>query len=289
MQERFVIVTGKVPSGTKLIKYLLDQYAGLSKLYLRDQIKAGFCEVNGRIENSGFLLRQNDLIEIEIDLTRQAAMRAEEFPLEVLFEDASLIVVNKPHGMLMHPSHREKSGTLLNALTFHFNRDKFEGPSVRPGLVHRLDKDTSGLTVAAKDPKAHRRLSGAFERKLVEKRYVAVVKGVVEKDLGMIDLPIARFADGKHWTVMEDGKPSVSNFWVIDRRDETTLIELEPVTGRTNQLRIHCEAIGHPIIGDVRRGGGGSDRLYLHARKLSFPHPVNGEMLTFETSLPTGF
>ena len=264
----------------KLGDYLFDNLGEMSKMYLRELIKTGKVEVNGGLENSGYRLRPNDFVELEADLSRGTANRPEDIPLDIVYEDDELIVVNKPAGMLMHPSHRENKGTLLNALVFYLNQNS--GRLIRPGLIHRLDKQTSGLIVAAKTARAHRIVSGHFMRKRIEKRYLALVDGVVGRDSGTIDAPIGRYADLKHWSVKEDGKHSTSNFRVIGRYEESTLLELEPVTGRTNQLRIHCEMIGHPIVGDTRRGGRDHGRLCLHAYLLAFPHPVTREIARFE-------
>jgi 23S rRNA pseudouridine1911/1915/1917 synthase len=215
-------------------------------------------------------------------------MRPENIPLEIVYEYADIIVVNKQAGMLAHPSHRENSGTLLNALVYYLNGSEPAAASgsctIRPGLIHRLDKQTSGLMVVAKNARAHRILSAHFMRKRVEKRYLALVEGVMRNDEGTIEAPIGRYDELKHWSVKSDGKHSTSRYWVRERCKDTTLIELEPVTGRTNQLRIHCEHIGHPIVGDTRRGGREFSRLCLHAAKLAFPHPTSGEIVTFETS-----
>jgi len=260
----------------KLGDYLFDNMRSLSKMYLRELIKTGKCEVNGFFVNSGYLLRENDFIELEADLSRGTAMRPEDVALDIIFEDPELIVINKPAGMLVHPSHRENSGTLLNALSFYLNVD---APKlIRPGLPHRLDKQTSGLIVVAKTARAHRILSDHFMKKRVEKRYLALVEGVVEADEGEMNAPIGRFADLKHWGVKDDGKISETKFCVRERFADTTLLELEPITGRTNQLRIHCEMIGHPIVGDTKRGGREFGRLCLHAWKLAFPHPVSREI-----------
>jgi len=266
----------------RLEDYLLDSFPTVSKMYLRELVRDERCEVNGRPENIGYRLRSNDLIEIWIDATRGTAMIAEEIPLNIVYEDAQLVVVDKPEGLLVHPSHRERRGTLLNGLAHYLNRG--DGPLIRPGLVHRLDKGTSGLIVVAKSPAAHRSLSRSFLKKRVEKQYVALVEGVVEASGGTVTEPIGRCAETKHWGVSEDGRHAETRFSVNERFSTTTLLDLEPVTGRTNQLRIHCQAIGHPIVGDVRRGGRAAERLYLHAAKLSFPHPNSNELITFESA-----
>ncbi len=267
----------------KLGEYLFDNMRDLSKMYLRELIKTGKCEVNGTHVNSGYLLRERDFIELEADLSRGTAMRPEKINLDIIFEDDELIVVNKPAGMLVHPSHRENNGTLLNALSFYLNANSPK--LIRPGLPHRLDKQTSGLIVVAKTARSHRILSDHFMKKRVEKLYLALVEGLVEADEGVINAPIGRYAEIKQWSVMDGGKLSETRFRVRERYADTTLLELEPVTGRTNQLRIHCEKIGHPIVGDILRRGREFHRLCLHAWKLAFPHPVSREVCRFEADI----
>lgn len=333
----------------KLGAYLTDHLPQLSRMYIRELIRDARVEVNGAHENSGYRVRPADFIEVAYDPTRGTSMRPENIPLDIVHEDAHLIVVNKPAGMLVHPSHREKTGTLLNALTFHLNRLPHLNPSphgatpldvrrssaspgshereggyaaapaerrhslkgreadgeaqllrtssgeaakvIRPGLVHRLDKNTSGLIVVAKTPAAHRALSRSFMRKQVKKIYIALVEGIVPDDAGTITAPIGRHADQKQWSVHPTGRHSITNYRVLSRNHDTdtTLLELEPVTGRTNQLRIHCQAIGHPILGDQQRSTREHARLCLHARQLEFPHPATTEVITLETPLPPEF
>lgn len=283
VDTRVIIVVPPEVNKVRLEDFLLDHFSRLSKMYLRDTVKRELCEVNGRPENIGYRVRPNDLIEIVLDPDRETAMLPEDIPLNIVYEDGEIIVVNKPAGMLTHPSHRENSGTLLNALAYYLN--KRSSVLIRPGLIHRLDKQTSGLIVVAKNARAHRILSGHFMKKRVEKRYLALVEGIVDANEGTIEAPIGRYDELKHWSVKEDGKHSESRFWVRERKSDTTLIELEPVTGRTNQLRIHCELIGHPIVGDVRRGGREFGRLCLHAYRLSFPHPISNERLVLESAM----
>lgn len=271
----------------RLEDFLLDRFRSLSKMYLRETIKAEKCEVNGRLENRGYILRRNDFIEVELDIAREHSMKPQDIPVDIIFEDDELLVVNKPSGMLVHPTHWEKNGTLLNALTFHLNREN--GKFIRPGLLHRLDKDTSGLLVIAKTGRAHRILGEHFHRKLVDKRYAALVDGIIAEDSGTITGTIGRYGELKTWDIKEDGKDSESGFRVLRRNSNTTLLELEPVTGRTNQLRIHCAHIGHPIVGDNRYNGSEFSRLCLHAWKLRFWHPNGNRKLEFETDIPTEF
>ena len=276
--------------------YLFARFGRLSRMYLRELVKTNQVLVNGEFTNIGVKLRTNDFIEIAVDMSRGTAMQPEDISLEIVYEDDAIIVVNKAAGMLVHPTHRDKNGTLLNALAFHLNRESFpqrpgdaEKSVVRPGLVHRLDKETSGLMVIAKSVEMHRRLAREFMKKRVEKRYVALIDGTFRDDEGTIESPIGRFPEKKMWDVKADGKLSVTRYRVIERYAGTALIELEPVTGRTNQLRIHCASIRHPIIGDVQRGGRVFRRLCLHSFKLKFRHPKTLETMEFRIPVPSDF
>lgn len=264
----------------RLDEFLFYKFSSLSKIYLRNIINSKNCEVNGYIANTGTRIKRNDFIEITVDTERETAMQPQEMPLEIVFEDAHILIVNKPSGLLVHPTHREKNGTLLNGLAFYLNQNSTK--TIRPGLVHRLDRQTSGLIVITKTQKALGILTGHFKRKLVGKRYYALVEGVVKENVGEIDAPIGRYAEEKYWDVKEDGKNSETRFWIKERFSDKTLLELEPVTGRTNQLRIHAAHIGHPIIGDIRYGGREFSRLCLQAFKLAFHHPHSNDWMEFE-------
>ena len=217
VRKRFEFQAEKTDSKKRLEDFLFERFENLSKMYLRDAVKSELCEVNGRFENRGYRLRANDFVEVEVDPARETAMRPQDIALDIVYEDESLAVINKPSGMLVHPTHAEKNGTMLNALAHHMNRGKGDKAFIRPGLIHRLDRHTSGLIVVAKTPRAHRVLAGHFQRKLVDKRYLAVVDGVVEADAGTIDAPIGRFAERKYWDVNEDGKHAETRFRVIER------------------------------------------------------------------------
>ena len=272
-------------------------------MYLRQIFKAGDCEINGYTANSGSKIKTNDFVEIVVDLQRETAMRPEAVALDIVYEEAEFLIVNKPAEMLVHPTHRDKNGTLLNALSYYLNNETLaerksynecgvQNPKskiVRPGLIHRLDKKTSGLLLIAKTARAHRVLANHFERKTIEKKYLAVVEGNVAEESGEIIAPIGRYEETKHWNIKEDGKYAETHFRVLRRCADATLLELQPITGRTNQLRIHCEHFGHPIIGDEKRGGREFSRLCLHACKLSFDHPINSRKMRFEIAAPSDF
>lgn len=269
----------------RLDQFLFDEITSLSRMYLKHLILAGNCTVNGEVENRGYHLKSGDFVEIEVEIENKAELLPENIPLEIIFEDAELIVINKSAGMLVHPTKGVRHGTLLNAVLYHINSDRQgeikSGKLLRAGLVHRLDKQTSGLMVIAKNPRVHRILCSHFQRRLVEKKYFAVVEGVIQENNGTINAPIGRDAEEKVWKISTAGKSAESNFTVIERFADKTLLELEPVTGRTNQLRLHCAHIGHPIIGDDKYGGREFPRLCLHAAKIAFWHPNGSNWLEF--------
>ncbi len=277
----------------RLDKFLFDEITSLSRMYLKHLILEGNCAVNGKVENAGYHLQSGDFVEIEIEMKAEIEMIPENIPFEIIFEDSELIVLNKPSGMLVHPTKGVRRGTLLNALLFYLNSNETgeieTGKLTRAGLVHRLDKQTSGLMVIAKNPRSHRILCSHFQRRLVEKKYLAVVEGIVCEDYGTINAPIGRDAEERVWKISPDGKSAESRFQVVERFADKTLLELEPVTGRTNQLRLHCAHIGHPIIGDDKYGGREFQRLCLHASKLAFWHPNGNERLEFESLFDMNF
>ena len=291
-------------------------------------LEKGACLVNQSGAAAGYHVASGDFIEIAFDAATPTAMSPEPIPLEIIHEDDHLLVVVKPAGMLVHPTLGVKTGTLTNALAYHLNRLHIEGgglgidstteadvelstpqSAVRPGLVHRLDRATSGLMVIAKNQRALTILSRHFHRRLVEKLYIALVQGDVAEDSFEIVAPIGRDADRRpRWGVMESGRHAHTRIKVRHRSGEVTLVELEPVTGRTNQLRIHCAGVGHPVVGDHLYGDCGvngrqatqqpagsslvpepvslGSRLCLHACRLAFHHPVGGAWMEFTSAVP---
>lgn len=272
-----------------LYNFLVAKISQFSKMHIRALMDAGKCKVNGEINHTGHHVKEGDLVELEVNIKAETSMKAEDIPLDIIFEDNEIIVLNKPSGMLVHPTKGVRSGTLLNALAYYLNRDTNDSNFIRAGLIHRLDKKTSGLMVIAKTNRAHRILSGHFQRKLVDKVYCAAVEGTMAEDFGKIEAPIGRDAERQVWEIADYGKPSKSEWSVIERRKDSTLLQLIPVTGRTNQLRLHLAHIGHPIIGDDLYGGKDYHRLCLHAAKLTFWHPNGSNRLSFETDIPADF
>jgi 23S rRNA pseudouridine1911/1915/1917 synthase len=290
----------------RLDSFLASRLGWLSRMRINSLILQGACSVNKEVAAPGYHLRSGDAVEISIDEDGPTAMTPEAIPLDVLHEDPYIMVINKPAGMLVHPTRVEKGGTLANALSYHLNPSAMapleaalygngeagaashaSHSMVRPGLVHRLDRATSGLMVIAKTGRALSILTRHFHRRLVEKRYLALVHGLIEKEEMTINAPIGRDpAAHPKWNVSMSGKPSETRLRVIERRARATLLELEPVTGRTNQLRIHCAHIGHAILGDDWYAVDSIPRLCLHASRLCFHHPSGGDWLEFSSPLP---
>jgi 23S rRNA pseudouridine1911/1915/1917 synthase len=285
---QFQIETGT--AGQRLDEYLATQLGRLSRMRIASLLTLGACRVNQTAAHAGYKLNKGDLVEFAFEEGAPTAMEPEAIALEIVFEDEHLVVVVKPAGMLVHPTRGVKSGTLANALAFHLNQpSNSRAPTiVRPGLVHRLDRATSGLMVVAKTERALRQLADHFRRRLVEKRYLALLEGCVQEDAKIISAPIGRDEEAHpKWRVLETGKEAETRLRVLERGAQQTLVELEPVTGRTNQLRIHCALIGHPIVGDEWYGArDAAERLCLHAARLSFRHPAHNEPLEFNSPLP---
>lgn len=298
---------GREAVGQRLDEFLAARLGQLSRLRIASLLAQGVCAVNGLVGRAGLQLKPGDVVEIELDEHAPGAMTPERLPLEICYEDEHLLVVLKPAGMLVHPTRGVKSGTLANALTYYLNRETIEqrdatlaleeatntqlpdtSPVVRPGIVHRLDCATSGLMVIAKHQRALSILTRHFHERLVEKQYLALVEGCVAHDECVINAPIGRNPEGPpHWTIMESGKRAETGLRVLERRENLTLVSLTPVTGRTNQLRIHCAHLGHPIVGDEWYGAENvRGRLCLHAARLAFHHPAGGRWMEFESPLP---
>jgi 23S rRNA pseudouridine1911/1915/1917 synthase len=287
----------------RLDEYVARELPKISLTRIRRLIADGDVLVNGEKSLKGVRLAAGDRVSVKIFAAEKSSSTPEPIPLDILFEDESLIVVNKPVGLLVHPSNTEKSGTLLNALAYHFWQT--EGDAIRPGLIHRLDRNTSGVIVLAKTARAHRTLSKHFRERWVKKSYLALVRGRVERDSGEVDAPIGSIQKDRekiwpHWRVMKEkdgGKPAQTRYKVVRRFAAHTLLELEPLTGRTHQIRIHCDLIGHPLVGDPIYASSveGVDSLaaqhkikhhLLHAFRLVFRHPAGGRELNIEAPMP---
>ena len=290
-------------SGLRLDSFLASRLSEISRTRIQHAIGDGDILVNERIAKSSYRLREGDQIEIDLPEPPPVELVPENIPLHIVYEDDDFIVVNKPAGMVVHPGAGIESGTLANALVHHFNSLSEVAGRIRPGIVHRLDKDTSGLLVVAKNDVAHEQLSDQFRDRQVFKMYVALVYGRLAKDSGEIQERIGRGTHNRtRMSVLKGGagRPAHTIFEVAARYQEFTLLNVQIKTGRTHQIRVHLAHIGHPVVGDSTYGGGRVNevrdvetrravqalgRHFLHATKLAFNHPRTGERLEFTSSL----
>ncbi len=271
-----------------LAKHLKDH----SRTSLKSLIVEGLVLVNGKKIKPHYCLMIDDEIEISIPPKQETCLSSQNIPLEIFYEDDDVIVVNKPEGMVVHPGAGNKDATLVNALLFHTKELSDVSPE-RPGIVHRLDKETSGVMVVAKTNFAHLELAKQFKQHSIKRRYIALVKGKVEFKEGLIDVPIHRHPlRRKNMAVSfsPDAKQAQTYYKTIKRFDNFTLLELTPKTGRTHQLRVHLAYLKHPILGDAKYGNKNSfTRLALHAKNLGFQHPSQKKFLEFNSPLPKEF
>ena len=278
------IVVSKEDSLQRLDVFLTEEL-NESRNFISKNIKNGNITVNDEIVKNGYSLKENDVIKIK-DLTVDTSVKAEEIPLDILYEDEDIIVVNKKSGMVVHPGNGNRSGTLVNALMYHTDELSDEGGSERCGIVHRIDKDTSGVLLIAKTNKAHTILSDDFKNKRIKRKYIALVHGIIDNNKGKIDAPIGRdkYDRKKMCITADNSKKAVTNFTVLDRFKNTTLIELILETGRTHQIRVHMEYIGHPVVNDPVYSNRKCYNDYgqmLHAKYLGFNHPITKEFMEF--------
>ena len=284
----------------------LDRFVAASGGWSRSQaarwVADGLVLRNGRAAKPAALLQAGDVVEVSPPEAVPSEVAAQEIPLDVLYEDEHLIVINKPAGLVVHPAAGNPDGTLVNALLAHCRDLSGIGGVERPGIVHRLDKDTSGVLIAAKNDGAHRALSLSFRWRTTEKRYLCVVYGVPARDEGVVDAPIARHqSERKRMAVVPGGRISRTLWWVRERFAGAALVECRPVTGRTHQIRVHLAHIGHALVGDQVYAGKqwraiadpalaarcrDFPRQALHAWRLTVTHPVSGATMTFEAPLP---
>ncbi|RRD32288.1 RluA family pseudouridine synthase [Streptococcus minor] len=278
--------------GLRLDKALAD-LTELSRTVASEQIKLGQVLVNGQVRKAKYTVQTGDIISYQIPEVEEIHYVAEDIPLDIVYEDADVAVVNKPQGMVVHPSAGHTSGTLVNALLYHIKDLSGINGVLRPGIVHRIDKDTSGLLMIAKNDQAHATLAGELKSKKSLRKYLAIVHGHLPNDRGVIEAPIGRSEkDRKKQAVTGKGKEAVTRFQVLERFGDYSLIELTLETGRTHQIRVHMAYIGHPVAGDPVYGpkktlkGHGQ---FLHAQTLGFTHPKTGKLVRFTAQPPTIF
>lgn len=284
----------------RLDRFVERQIPGLSRGRIRAAIRAGEITIDGSVRESGRRLREGQIVEIRMPTAPIEAMAPEPIPIDVVYEDEGFLVVDKPAEMFAHPTHRVHAGTLLNAVAYHVNRATGPRDRIRPLLVHRLDRATSGLIVVSKTSRAHNALARAWMERRVEKRYTALLCGRLPDAEGLIDAPIGSTTERMPgFGVLPDGRPAQTRYRVAGEYGPYSLVDLEPLTGRTNQLRIHADHVGAPIAGDDLHGLPSiarfraehstlpyPTRLFLHASGLAVPHPVTRERVELHAPLP---
>ncbi|BCJ86045.1 RluA family pseudouridine synthase [Effusibacillus dendaii] len=278
-------------AGERIDRYLAERAADLSRSQIQNLIENGSVRVHNKQVKSNYKLRPGDRIEVTLPEPEATEVEPENIPLDIVFEDSDVIVVNKPRGMVVHPAAGHMRGTLVNALLYHCKDLSGINGVLRPGIVHRIDKDTSGLIMAAKNDRAHQSLAAQLKAHSVTRKYIAIVHGVVSHDVGTIDAPIGRHPVHrlKMAVVRNGGRHAVTHFAVMERFKEYTLLECKLETGRTHQIRVHMEFINHPLAGDPVYGPKRTldiDGQALHAKILGFNHPQSGEYMEFDSEIP---
>src|SRR5437588_5261844 len=300
--ETLVFDVSEEDAGTRLDAFLAARVASVSRTALKRAIEDGDVLVEGRAAKPSHKLRAGERVEVELPAPTPTELTPEDIPLDIIHEDDDLVVVNKPAGMVVHPAAGVRAGTLANALAFHFKQLSEQAASLRPGIVHRLDRDTSGLVVVAKTARAHENLSEQFRARAVFKSYVALVHGVLREEKGRVEQPVARDPRNRTRMAVVRGGRAALSLWRVRRRfHRFTLLDVEIKTGRTHQIRVHLAWMKHPVVGDETYGGGRDKtvpapalraaiaslgRQFLHAARLGFHHPATREWMSFTAPLP---
>lgn len=281
--------------GVRLDSYIAGKKKDLSRTNVQRLIESGNILVNNKIQKISYKVQANDEISIVVPEAKEIELKPQDIKVDIVYEDSNIIVVDKPKGLVVHPAVGNPDGTLVNAI-MNICKDSLSGigGEIRPGIVHRLDKDTTGLLIIAKNDKAHINLSEQIKNREVKKIYIALVRGIVPENEATINMPIGRSTkDRKKMAVVKNGKEAVTHFKVLNRYKKYTLLEIKIDTGRTHQIRVHMSEIGYPVVGDMVYSNGknefGVEGQMLHAKSLDFKHPITGEQMHLEAELPSYF
>ena len=288
-------IVSQEEKGKRLDTYIPSVDTDITRTSAQRLIEDGNILVNGKNAKVSYKIQENDKISVEITEPKQIELKAQNIPIEIIYEDCDIIVVNKPKGMVVHPANGNPDGTLVNAI-MAICKDSLSGigGEIRPGIVHRIDKDTSGLLIVAKNDNAHVKMSEQIKNHEVKKTYIALVRGVFKENEATIDMPIGRStSDRKKMAVNKNGKNAITHIKVLKRFDKYTLLQVNIETGRTHQIRVHLSHIGYPIVGDYTYSNGKNEfdviGQCLHAQKLEFKHPITQKDMCLEAELPQYF
>lgn len=287
--DEIIIVSGEEERLDKFI----SENSDISRSYAAKLAEEGNVSVNGEKAQKKTKVRNGDTVKITVPKPQSIEAEPEDIPIDVVYEDDCVIVVNKPQGMVVHPAPGNSSGTLVNALLYHCSLSSING-AVRPGIVHRIDKDTSGLLIVAKTNAAHEFLAEQLKERKALRKYWCIVNGNIKEDSGVVDKPIARHpSDRKRMAVIEGGRDAVTEYRVLERFGNYTLVECTLKTGRTHQIRVHMASLGHSIVGDpvygIKKDRDKGKGQLLHAKTVGFKHPKTGEIMEFSSELPPHF
>ncbi len=288
-------IVSQEEKGKRLDAYIPSVDKDITRTSAQRLIEDGNILVNGKNVKVSYKIQENDKISVEIPEPKQIELKAQNIPIEIVYEDSDIIVVNKPKGMVVHPANGNPDGTLVNAI-MAICKDSLSGigGEIRPGIVHRIDKDTSGLLIVAKNDNAHVKMSEQIKNHEVKKTYIALVRGIFKENEATIDMPIGRStSDRKKMAVNKNGKNAITHIKVLKRFDKYTLLQVNIETGRTHQIRVHLSHIGYPIVGDYTYSNGKNEfdvvGQCLHAQKLEFKHPITQKDMCLEAELPQYF
>ena len=288
--QNFNFTVKKEGDKKRLDAYLVEAFKKeYSRSFLKKLINSDKVSINGKARKAHYLVREGEVVDITLPDPQKLELKPEKIDLDILYEDPDLIVINKPPGLVAHPAPGHYSGTLVNGILYHCGDLSGIGGVLRPGIVHRLDKDTSGVMVVAKSDFAQRALSSQFKKRTVEKIYIALVNGLVQLDNDIINMPISRHTrDRKKMAVnFSSSKEATTIYKVLKRFKDFTMLEIKLTTGRTHQIRVHMAHVGHSVLGDKTYGSGkGLGRQALHAKSLGFTHPRTKKYVQFDTEIP---
>lgn len=290
--KEFIIDENSV--NCRLDVYLSQEFEDKSRSYIQKLVDEGNITVNGKNKKSNYKLKIDDKITINLPELEELVIQPENIELDILYEDSDLIVINKNQGMVVHPAPGNYTGTLVNALVYHCKDLSGINGVARPGIVHRIDKDTSGILVIAKNDNAHKKLAEQLKEHSMKREYVALVEGIIKEESGMVDKPLGRHPKERiKMAIVSGGKRAVTHYEVVERFERNTLVKCILETGRTHQIRVHMSYIGHPLVGDpiygYKKQKFSLNGQMLHAKKLGFIHPTTEKYMEFESEIPDYF
>lgn len=294
MTENKTILVQEDMEGERLDVFVAEQLDSLSRSQVKKLIGDGQVRVDGAVRKSSHKVAEGETVVVAIPPERPVLLEAENIPLDIVYQDDDIAVINKPKGLVVHPAYGNWEHTLVNALLYHIKTLSSLNGDLRPGIVHRLDKDTSGLMVVAKHDLAHRVLAGQIKSHTMQREYLAIVHGVITENQGAIEAPVGRSrSDRKKMAVVKEGRLAITHYKVMERFEDYSLLRIRLVTGRTHQIRVHMQYIKHPVAGDPlytsRKAPGTATSQLLHAFFLGLIHPQNGKYLEFTTAMPSEF